>query len=348
MDHPRIPGNDASAPAADRPTLKTIAFMTGLGVTTVSRALKDAPEIGEETRRRVQLVARQVGYRPNRAGVRLRTGKTNVISLVLNTEEQIGGFVSDMIYGISEHLAQTPYHLIVTPYSRTNDPLEPVRYVVETGSADGIIISRTEPNDKRVLYMLERGFPFATHGRTDMGTAHPFHDFDNYAFATEAVKKLAELGRRSLALLAPPSSLSYYRHMRDGFSDALAELGFGEVPFNTVTVDHSIDQIRARTLQLMQRGNRPDGIVSGAGGATFALVAGIEDAGLRVGTDVDIVSKQSAKLLHLFRPQLLVVNEDVRLAGRELARSVIGCIDGAPPPSLQSLSLPGPVQSLEG
>ena len=63
--------------------------MTGLGVTTVSRALKDAPEIGEETRRRVQLVARQVGYRPNRAGVRLRTGKTNVISLVLNTDEQI-------------------------------------------------------------------------------------------------------------------------------------------------------------------------------------------------------------------------------------------------------------------
>ena len=92
--------------------------MTGLGVTTVSRALKDAPEIGAETGERVQLVARQIGYRPNRAGVRLRTGKTNVISLVLNTEEEIIGFVSDMIYGISEELAATPYHLIVTPYSR--------------------------------------------------------------------------------------------------------------------------------------------------------------------------------------------------------------------------------------
>ena len=151
--------------------------MTGLGVTTVSRALKDAPEIGEETRRRVQLVARQVGYRPNRAGVRLRTGKTNVISLVLNTEEQIMGFVSDIIYGISEFLAQTPYHLIVTPYSRKNDPMEPVRYVVETGSADGIIISRTEPDDARVRYMMERGFPFATHGRTDMGGAAPVPRF---------------------------------------------------------------------------------------------------------------------------------------------------------------------------
>lgn len=336
-------GADASESGAGRPTLKTIAFMTGLGVTTVSRALKDAPEIGEETRRRVQLVARQVGYRPNRAGVRLRTGKTNVISLVLNTEEQIGGFVSDMIYGISEHLAQTPYHLIVTPYSRNNDPLEPVRYVVETGSADGIIISRTEPDDMRVRYMLEHGFPFATHGRTESSTPHAFHDFDNFAFAGDAVRKLAGLGRRKLALLAPPSSLSYHTHMRGGFLDAMDEIGFAEAPFNGVTVDHSIEQIRARTLQLMQKQNRPDGIVSGAGGATFALVAGIEDAGLKVGRDVDIVSKQSSRLLHLFRPEIHVVNENVRLAGRELARSIVALIGGAPAASLQSLAESGPV-----
>lgn len=323
---------------AGRPTLKTLAFMTGLGVTTVSRALKDAPEIGAETRRRVQLVARQIGYRPNRAGVRLRTGKTNVISLVLDTEEQVGGFVSDMIYGISEALAATPYHLIVTPYSRNHDPLEPVRYVVETASADGIIISRTEPDDKRVRYMTEHGFPFATHGRTDMGIEHPYHDFDNYAFAVEAVRKLAALGRRRLALLAPPANLSYYHHMREGFADALADCGLSEVPFPTATVDHSIEHIRERTTELMRRPLRPDGIVSGASASAFALVAGVEDAGLSIGTDLDIVSKQSSRLLHLLRPQLYVVNEDVRRAGAELARAVMGRIAGAPVASLQSLN----------
>ena len=111
--------------------------------------------------------------------------------------------------------------------------------------------------------------------------------------------------------------------MRDGFADALAEIGLIEVPFNGVTIDHSIEQIRARTVQLMRRENRPDGIVSSAGGATFALVAGIEDAGLMVGGDVDIISKQSSELLHLFRPELHVVNEDFRLAGRELAHAVM-------------------------
>ncbi|MFI0847443.1 LacI family transcriptional regulator [Mesorhizobium sp. IMUNJ 23232] len=330
---------------ASRPTLKTIAFMTGLGVTTVSRALKDAPDIGEETKKRVRLVARQVGYRPNRAGVRLRTGKTNVISLVLDTDQQIMSFVSDIIYGISEVIADTPYHLIVTPYSRSNDSLEPVRYVVETGSADGLIISRTEPNDARARYLLEHGMPFATHGRTDMGLVHPYHDFDNHAFAAIAVRRLAANGRRRLALLAPPLGLTYHRHAVNGFVDAVNEVGATEVPFNTVSIDNTLDQIRTRTAQIMRRSDRPDGFVSSAAAATLAIVAGIEDAGLTLGRDVDVVSKQSSDLLHLFRPQLLVVNENFRLAGAELARSVLGWIGGAAPGSLQTLAVPTTVEA---
>lgn len=334
----------AEATEAGRPTLKTIAFMTGLGVTTVSRALKDAPEIAKETRRRVQLVAKQVGYRPNRAGVRLRTGKTNVISLILSTDEDITGFVSDMIYGISETIAETPYHLVLTPYSRRNDPLEPVRYVVETGSADGIIISRTEPQDPRVRYMLDRGFPFATHGRTNMGLEHAWHDFDNYTFALEAVRKLVAVGRKRLALLSPPPVLNYYHHTTAGFSEGILEAGVTEVPLN-MSIDNWIEDIRERTARLMQRNGRPDGFVSSSGGATFALVAGLEEAGLQLGRDVDVVSKQSTRLLRWFRPQLHVAHEDFRLAGRELATAVLRSIQGADVKELQTLAVPGPIES---
>lgn len=341
LDH----ASDSVPAEGARPTLKTIAFMTGLGVTTVSRALKDAPEIGEETKRRVRLVAKQIGYRPNRAGVRLRTGKTNVISLVLDTGEDLTGFVSDMIYGISETIAETPYHLIVTPYSRRNDPMDPVRYIVETGSADGIILSRTQPNDPRVAYLLEHHFPFATHGRTVIGEEHPFHDFDNRTFATAAVRKLVELGRRRLALLPPPPDLTYHRHMRDGFSDAVQELGATEVAWSGISIDDPIDVIRDRTTRLMRRADRPDGLVAASGGATFALVAGIEEAGLSLGREADVVSKQSSKLLRWFRSELWISQEDFRLAGREVARAVLGRIEGRPVGALQSLAAPGDVVS---
>ncbi len=83
--------NPALSPDSEpeRPTLKTIAAATGLAVATVSRALKDAPDIGEETKRRVRAMAAELGYRPNRAGVRLRTGKTNVIALILSAEVDV-------------------------------------------------------------------------------------------------------------------------------------------------------------------------------------------------------------------------------------------------------------------
>ena len=86
-----------------------------------------------------------------------------------------------------------------------------------------------------------------------MGIDHPFHDFDNHAFAAEAVRKLPARGRRRLALLAPPSDLTYHGHTRDGFTDALSEVGLSEVPFNTVSIDHSIERSGMRTLQLMRR-----------------------------------------------------------------------------------------------
>ena len=122
----------ADIPPKGPPTLKTIAFMTGLGISTVSRALKDGPEIGADTKARVKLIAREIGYRPNRAGVRLKTGKTNVITVVLNAGEDGSGFFSNFVYGISDALSGTSYHLVVTPYS-LSDPMAPVRYIVAEG-----------------------------------------------------------------------------------------------------------------------------------------------------------------------------------------------------------------------
>ncbi|RZS76839.1 LacI family transcriptional regulator [Phyllobacterium myrsinacearum] len=337
-------------PPRKQPTLKTIATKLGLGVTTVSRALKDGPELSLETRRSVQQTARELGYRINRAGLRLRTGKTNIISLVLDTEEQIGSFVSEMIFGITEGLTGTPYHLIVTPYSRLADALEPIRYLVETGSVDGIIISRIEPDDERVHYMIEHDMPFVTHGRT-AGLQHAYQDFDNEAFARIGVERLAELGRKRIALLAPPAGLAFFNHMRQGFLKGLADHGLQEVPFDFVTNDDSMEEIGRAIRDLLRQPVSPDGIVSGAGGAsgtggsTFALIAGLEEAGLVLGRDIDIVAKQLFTSLPLFRKQIHVVHEDVRDTGRALAKALIGAIDGKPISELQNLVVPTQVIS---
>ncbi|MBB6299684.1 LacI family transcriptional regulator [Rhizobium leucaenae] len=339
MDSKKISGGGATQSGHERPTLKTIAFMTGLGITTVSRALKDAPDIGAETKERVRMVARQLGYQPNRAGVRLRTGKTNVIALVLSIDEEIMGFTSQMVFGISEVLAGTQYHLVITPHSHSKDPLVPVRYILDTGSADGVIISRTEPDDPRVELMHERGMPFATHGRTNMGISHPFHDFDNEAFAREAVRALVAKGRRRIALLQPPGKLTYYLHTQIGFQTGLRECNAQEVPLRAST-DTTLAEIKDTVEELMRSPHAPDGFVCSSSAGAIAVNAGLEAAGFRLGRDIDMVAKQSTDVLSWIRPEIISILEDFRQAGRELGKAVIARIDGVEPELLQSISPP--------
>ncbi len=324
----------------ERPTLKTIAYMTGLGVTTVSRALNDAPDIGQATKERVRLVAKQIGYRPNRAGVRLRTGRTNVISLILSVENEVLGMSSHLVYGISEFLSDSPYHLIVTPYDVRRDPLDPVRYIVETGSADGVIFSRIEPQDARVRYLHERGFPFATHGRTEMGIVHPFFDFDNERYGELGVERLVARGRRRLALVPPPPHLTYSHHMTGGFQRGIEAHDLLEVPVHGVTTDSGYAAIGVEVARLMATRHRPDGFVCASAAAGIATITAAEDAGFAIGRDFDVVVKESFDMMSKFRREVEAIDEDFRRAGAGLAEAVVRTIAGADPADLQTLDGP--------
>jgi LacI family transcriptional regulator len=316
--------------AGARPTLKTIAALTGLSVATVGRALKDAPDIGEETKRRVREVAERVGYRPNRAGVRLRTGKTNVIALVRTVEEDVMNHTSQMINAISTALRGTSYHMVLMPYFPEEDPMAPIRYLVETGSADGVIINQTTPDDPRVRYMHARGFPFATHGRTDMGIEHPYFDFDNTAFARLMVREMVARGRRRLGLVAPPRAQNYARHMIAGFTDEAARLGVAAHVFDEVTSDTAAFRIESLARQVFTGPDHPDGVVLGSATASMAMVTGGEAQGLVLGRDFDVGTKDTARFLRRFRPEMLVVHEDVSQAGSFLSRAVMAAIDRRP------------------
>lgn len=337
MDQKKNPPTTKPDPTATRPTLKTIAEITKLGTTTVSRALKDAPDIGEQTKKRVRTVAEQIGYTPNRAGVGLRTGKTNVINLVLSLDEEIMGLTSHIVRGLSETLSTTPYHLTVTPYTLGSSPLDAVRYIAETRSADGIILSRTEPNDARVEYLAKRNIPFATHGRTQMGIEHPFHDFDNEQFVINSIASLHAKNRSRIAVLGPTKNLTFYHHTLAGYNKGMQAHGLTPYPTLPFTIDNTLDTIEARTAKLFQQASPPDGIISMSGGSTIALCCGIEKAGFCLGNEVDIVSKQTVNILPRFRPQIETVHEDIQLAGRELARLVLASIHNTPATDLQSI-----------
>jgi LacI family transcriptional regulator len=322
-----------------RPTLRSLAEITGLGISTVSQALRNSPDIAIETRKRVQLAAQQAGYRPNRAGVRLRTGKSNVISLVLNAEDGGSGFFANMVYGISDALKGTPYHLVVTPYS-LSDPMEPIRYIVETNSADGVIISRTQPDDPRVRYLVENSIPFATHGRTETGIEHAYFDFDNETCAYELLRLLHQRGRKHVALIGPPSQLTYFHHTLNGFNRGLSDFGMSGFLLSEVDSDSRIPDLIKAGLTLTQMRDRPDGIICVSSSVSLAVIAGLKQGGMELGREYDLVTKPMTEMISLSQPGIIGIDESFLKAGQELARMVMARIAGADPNELQMLDAP--------
>ncbi len=328
--------NDADA----RPTLKTIAQLTGLSVASVSRALKNAPDIGEETKSRVRATAEKVGYRPNRAGVRLRTGRTNVIALVMGTENDLMNHTSRLIYSVAATLRNTPFHMVVMPYFPDEDPMNPIRYIWETGSADGVIINQTGPDDPRVRFMRERRLAFATHGRTHTEIEHPYFDFDNEAFARLMVRALAARGRRNLMLITPPVRQSYGQHMSRGFLDEAAALGLTARLAPGITSDDVGGVIDQSMAAVLAADDRPDGIIVGSTHAAISAVGSAERRGLTIGRDYDLASKEAIPILKQFRPEMIVVREDVGRAGRSLAEAVMAAIRAPDAAPIQGLEQP--------
>ena len=160
----------AEHPPRKKPTLKTVAEHTGFAVTTVSRALANDPKIAKETRATVADAARELGYVPDRAAQRLRTGRTKVITLLLDPYHEFLGFSDVMLNGVMQALRGTGYSVTLTPDFPDQDRLTIIQNILRNNLADGIILSRTECFDDRVRLLLEQDFPFVSHGRTEFIT----------------------------------------------------------------------------------------------------------------------------------------------------------------------------------
>jgi LacI family transcriptional regulator len=100
--------------------------------------------------------------------------------------------------------------------------------------------------------------------------------------------------------------------------------------------------MRKMGLALAADGKRPDGIICDSEMRTIALVGGLQEGGLALGRDIQLIYKQTSGILPTLFPALDSIREDVFAAGGELTRLLLKRIEGAPIAELQTLAEPVP------
>ncbi|SDQ97024.1 LacI family transcriptional regulator [Pseudovibrio sp. Tun.PSC04-5.I4] len=336
LEKPPIP----SLPAGQRPTQKTIAEITGLAVTTVSRALKGDEKIALSTRKRVGDIAKEIGYVPDRAAQRLRTGKTKVVSLILDPHNEILGFGTSLITGVAHALAGTDFHLNVTPQFLGGDPIDPVNYIVRNKLADGIIFSRTRPFDERVRMLRELSFPFSTHGRTEFGYQHSYVDYDNEKFAFESVLRLMQKGRRRICIILPPNIFSFHQHLNYGYMRAIRQEGLECYIPEGINLDSDMHEINEWARNIAASDNAPDGFICPGETSFLAIASGYRQAGKERGIAFDAVVKSSSQTLHQIDPNIDNIDENIQEAGMLLGMNLLKTMEKPDGPFEQTIQDP--------
>jgi len=315
-----------------RVTLRNLADQLGLSVTTVSRALKDGPEVNGETIALVKAAASAAGYRPNLGGVNLRTGKSGAIGVVLPFERQgeMNIVVASLVEGVVRHMKANGYRTILVPQLETDDPQQVVQDLVGEGAVDGIILTHTRPDDARVRYLLDWHMPVVTFGRTELPTPHASLDLDHEAIGARAATLLIDAGHVAPLLVAPSSQFTYSRHFAAGWRRGFAERGLvvpEERIHHTATTPDSGRSLARALLAL-----HPDASAAFVASEEAALgfVAGLALSGRVVGRDFALVTYGGTDLHDFLVPPLSAFHfPNIEIGGR-LAELLLQAMAGVP------------------
>ena len=200
--------------------------------------------------------------------------------------------------------------------------------------------NRIQPEDIRVQYLMDRGFPFVTHGRTVWSDRHAYYEYDNRAFGGMAVREMARRGHRRVLMIAPPRDQNYAAEMIAGGKAAARETSIDLIVADGVTCDDHRDKVESYVAEKLRKDKDITGIVSASPNATMSAVAGLEAAGRKIGEGFDIYSKETIPFLTLFRPGILCAHEDVAKAGANLARAALHALQHPDEPPMQFLDVP--------
>ncbi|MFC7385397.1 LacI family DNA-binding transcriptional regulator [Sphaerisporangium rhizosphaerae] len=206
-----------------------IARRSGVSRSTVSYALSGKRPVSQDTRRRIQAVIDELGYRPNAVAKALKEGKTRTLGLVIPpasrrlTDMQLG-FVASVV----DAAARADLDVLLSPSGGEHD--RSFERVVGGRRVDGVILMEIRLEDDRVTRLQQSGLPFVGIGRTGHPEEMSWVDIDYETLIARCVHHLADLGHRRIALVNRSAELVAAGYgpghrAQAGFTRAVAERG---------------------------------------------------------------------------------------------------------------------------
>jgi LacI family transcriptional regulator len=313
-----------------KPNIRDVAHHVGLSVSTVSRALNGYDDVNAETRKKVQRAAETLGYRASFAAATLRSNQTQTVTFMVSKPwtKFVDPFFLGLLDGVEMVLQAQGYDLQVVMAREFESEIDIIRRTVERNRCDALLFGRTRPEDERIDYLQERGFPFVTIGQT-LRNDHDWIDRDHVKIGRVATERLIRLGHKRIAYLSTPYRYMYSNHNRDGYRAALREAGIGHDPALEVECFLSRNTGADAMTRLISSGADPTAIFCGNDLIALSAMEAMRSFGLEPGRDIAVIGCDDMPMAGASNPPLTTFSQNLDALGMRMGRMVLSRLGGS-------------------
>jgi len=301
-----------------RITIKDIAKLLQVNPSTVSRALKDHPDIGAAMKKKVKQVAKDLGYRPNYQAINFRQKKSQLVGVII---PNIGMFFyPDVIKAIEEIAKKNGHHLIVF---QSNESLEKEKECVaicQNFGLDGLLVclSRETQNLQHFAPLLQDNVPVVYFDKVLQAPNNATVVINDFKASFTAVTHLAKKNYQNIGGFFGNKNLGITQQRKKGFVASLAKHNLKyreEYCFHADT----IAEAQEKFLALLQKKDRPDALFVMTDQLLAGIIQVIHEEGIRIPEDMALISISNINFPYYLYPKITHIKHSGHFVGKTAA-----------------------------
>ena len=305
-------------------TLKDVAYMAGVDVSTASRALNANNNVSPETRAKVAAAARKLGYKPNIMARALRKGRTHAIG-VLAPRLHLSTF-SEILLGIERAARVMGYTVQICVTD--DEPFIEREHLsrLRNGFVDGIIIVSTGKNTQLLRDIRSEGTAVLQMMRCqDPGISSIVAEYE--ACAYDAARYLYGRGCRRIGLISGPQELVPFRLRYEGYARAMEELGLEQITCVGKGETTSFEYGYECTNTLLDRNPSLDAVIASVDLQGTGAIRALTERKIRIPDEVRVMSLSGHELGRILQTGMTAMEIPAFEMGTEAVKKVVGDIE---------------------
>lgn len=315
--------------------LKDIAQIAGVSVMTVSKALRDEPDVSAATKARIKQLAQQSGYVPDSSAQGLRTKTSRLLGLVLPAPTN--PVYARVLLAIEERAQELGYDLLLAHTLNKPEREDHVLRRFLSRRVDGLFITpvyRFEAEARIYQEIASRKIPTVLLGPpAPFCKNFPAIEIEEALASYHAARHLIELGHRRIAYLTGPPATPWAHDRFEGYRRALREAGIEVDDRLVFAAGSTIEDGTKATLQLLNEGCHPTAIQAVSDLVAIGCAETLLAQGLKIPGDISLAGFGNILLAEFYRVPLTTVSQPKHRLGMAAMDTMASLIRGEPQPS---------------